>query len=149
LQPIVILNDLIDRRKIEKIAVLHDESPYGQFGNQNVMAELERRKLKPVLVEGFKVGEPNMTEMLKRVRDSGAQAIVIYCLGPDAATIAKEAYRQQLKLPLVGPWVMSWQSFIDNAGRGAEGARTAVTFIENDLSSVSNQFSLPIAGSTR
>lgn len=142
LQPIVILNDLIDRRKIEKIALLHDETPYGTFGNQNMLAELERRKLKPVLVEGFKVGEPNMSAMLKRVRESGAQAVVMYCLGPDAATIVKDADKMQLKLPMVGPWVMSWQSFIDNAGPSAEGARTSVTFIENELSSVSNQFSL-------
>lgn len=36
LQPIVILNDAIDRRKLDKIALLHDESPYGQFGRQSV-----------------------------------------------------------------------------------------------------------------
>ena len=108
LQPIVILNDVIVRRKIDKIAVLHDDSPYGQFGNQNVMADLDRRKIKPVMDEVFKVGEQDMSAMLKRVRDSGAQAIVIYCLGPDAATIAKEAYKLQLKLPILGPWGMSW-----------------------------------------
>ena len=142
LQPIVILNDVIDRRKIDKIAVLHDDSPYGQFGNQNMIAELERRKIKPLMDEVFKVGDLDLSALLKRVRDSGAQAIVIYCLGPDAATIAKEAYKQQLKLPIVGPWGMSQQSFVDNAGRAAEGGRMAVTFIENDLSSVSNEFSL-------
>ena len=142
LQPIVILNDLIDRRKIDKIALLHDETPYGQFGNKNMLAELERRELKPVFVEGFKVGESDMSAILKRVKESGARAIVMYCLGPDAANIVKEAGKMQMKLPMVGPWVMSWQSFIDNAGSDAEGARTSVTFIENDLSSVSNQFSL-------
>ena len=142
LQPIVILNDVIDRRKIDKIALLHDESPYGQFGKQSMLAELERRKLKPVLVESFKIGEQDMTDRLRRAKESGAQAIVMYCLGRDAATIVMAAGKMQLKLPLVGPWTLSWQSFIDTAGESAEGARTAVTFIENELSSVSNQFSL-------
>lgn len=142
LQPIVILNDLINRRKIVKIALLHDESPYGQFGKQSMLAELERRKLTPVDVESFKVGNQNMTAQLRRAKESGAQAIVMYCLGPDAATIVKGAEKLQLKLPMVGPWVMSWQSFIDNAGQSAEGTRTSVTFIENELSSVSTQFSL-------
>lgn len=142
LQPIVILNDLIDRRQIEKIALMHDESPYGQFGKRSVLAELERRKLKPVAVESFAVGEQDMSARLRRVKEAGAQAIVLYCLGPDAATIVKDAERMHLKLPLVGPWILSWQAFIDNAGEGAEGARSAVTFIENELSSVSNQFSL-------
>ncbi len=141
LQPIVILNDVIDRRKIEKIALLHDESPYGQFGKQSMLAELERRKLKPVVVESFKVGDQDMSAQLQRAKDSGAQAIVMYCLGPDAASVVKSAEKLKLKLPLVGPWTMSQQAFIDKSGVGAEGARTAVTFIENDLSSVSNQFS--------
>lgn len=142
LQPIVILNDVIDRRKIDKIALLHDESPYGMFGKQSVLAELERRKLKPVLVEGFKIGEQDMTARLLRAKESGAQAIVMYCLGPDAATVVKTAAKLKLKLPLVGPWTLSQQAFIDESGESAEGARTSVTFIENELSSVSNQFSL-------
>ncbi|MFC3109038.1 ABC transporter substrate-binding protein [Undibacterium arcticum] len=142
LQPIVILNDVIDRRKIDKIALLHDESPYGQFGKQSMLTELERRKLKPVLVESFKVGDQDMTAQLLRAKESGAQAIVMYCLGPDAAMVVKSAEKLKLKLPLVGPWTLSQQTFIDKSGQGAEGARTAVTFIENELSSVSNQFSL-------
>ena len=142
LQPIVILNDVIDRRKIDKIALLHDESPYGMFGKQSMVAELERRQLKPVIVESFKVGDLDMTAQLLRVKESGAQAIVMYCLGPDAARVAKGAEKLKLKLPLVGPWTMSQQTFIDNAAESAEGVRTSVTFIENDLSTVSNQFSL-------
>jgi branched-chain amino acid transport system substrate-binding protein len=142
LQPIVILNDVIDRRKIEKIALLHDESPYGQFGKQSMLAELDRRKIKPVIVESFKVGDQDMSAQLQHARDAGAQAIVMYCLGPDAAMVVKSAEKLKLKLPLVGPWTLSQQAFIDKSGAGAEGTRTAVTFVENDLSSVSNQFSL-------
>ncbi len=142
LQPVVILNDVIDRRKLDKIALLHDESPYGQFGRQSVLAELARRQLKPVLVEGFKVGEVNMTALLQRVRESGADVIVMYCLGADAATVVKSAEKMDLKLPMVGPWTLSQQTFIDKAGKSAEGARTSVTFVESELSSVKSQFSL-------
>lgn len=142
LQPIVILNDLIDHRKIEKIAVLHDESPFGQFAKQNVLAELSRRKLSPLQVESFKVGDLDMTAQLQRIKLSGAQAIFLYCLAGDGATVVKLADKMQLKLPIVGPWTLSQQTFIDKAGASAEGVRTSVTFIENDLSPVSNQFSL-------
>jgi len=142
LQPIVILNDVIDRRKIDKIALLHDDSPYGQFGKQSMLAELDRRKLKPVLVESFKVGDQDMTAQLQHAKENGAQAIVMYCLAPEGAMVVKSAEKLKLKLPIVGPWGMSQQAFIDKAGKGAEGVRSSVTFIENDLSSVSNQFSL-------
>lgn len=142
LQPVVILNDVIDRRKLTRIALLHDESPYGEAGRQSVLAELERRQLKPVAVEGFKVGEPDLKALLQRVKESGAEVIVMYCLAGDAATVVKTAERLDVKVPLVGPWTLSQQTFIDKAGKGAEGARTSVTFIENELSSVKNQFSL-------
>lgn len=142
LQPIVILNDVIDRRQLTKIAFLHDESPYGQFGKQSVLAELEHRKIKPVAVESFKVGETDMTAQLKRVKDSGADVIVMYCLGLDAATVVKSAEKAGVKLPMVGSWTLSQQAFIDKTGKSAEGVRTSVTFIENELSSVKNQFSI-------
>ncbi|SDY93578.1 amino acid/amide ABC transporter substrate-binding protein, HAAT family (TC 3.A.1.4.-) [Collimonas sp. OK242] len=142
LQPIVILNDVIDRRKIDKIALLHDDSPYGQFGKQSMLAELERRKIKPVLVESFKVGDQDMTTQLQHAKDNGAQAIVMYCLATEGAMVVKSSEKLKLKLPIVGPWTLSQQTFIDKAGQGAEGVRSSVTFIENELSSVSNQFSL-------
>ena len=142
LQPIVILNDVIDRRKLTKIALLHDESPYGLFGKQSMLAELDRRKIVPVAVASFKVGDEDMTAQLQRAKESGAQVIVLYCLGTEAAMVARSAEKLKLKLPLLGPWGLSQQAFIDRSGPSAEGARMAVTFIENELSSVSNQFSL-------
>ena len=142
LQPIVILNDVIDRRKLTKIALLHDDTPYGLFGKQSMLAELTRRGITPVVVESFKLGDQDMSTQLQHAKDGGAQVIVMYCLGPDAAMVAKSADKLKLKLPLIGPWGLSQQAFIDRSGPSAEGARTAVTFIENDLSSSSNQFSL-------
>jgi branched-chain amino acid transport system substrate-binding protein len=67
LQPIVILNDLMDRRKIDKIALLHDESPFGQFAKQNVLAELQRRGIKPAQMESFKVGDADVDTQLQHI----------------------------------------------------------------------------------
>ncbi len=142
IQPSVLLADLIDRRKIEHIALLHDDSPYGQYGKQNVVAELARRKLELVQDESFKVGEPDLSAQLHRIRDSGAQAVFLYCLAGDAATVLKTAEHMSLHLPFVGSWALSQQSFIDRAGGGADGTRTAVTFIENETSNSALQFSL-------
>jgi len=142
LQPIVILNDVIDRRKIDRIAILHDDSPYGEFGKQSMLAELKRRHLAPVAVESLKIGDQDMTAQLTRAKEASAQAVVLYCLPPEAAMIARSAARLKLKLPIVGPWTLSQKAFIDLSGDSGEGARTAVTYIESDMSSVSNQFSL-------
>ena len=142
IQPVVMLNDLIDKRKIERIALIHDESPYGTNGKANLLAELDRRGLKPTAVESFKVGDADLSAQLRRIKDSGAQALVLYCLAGDAANIVKTAERLQMRQAIVGSWTLSQDSFIDKAGGAAEGARTVVTFIENDASSSSSQFTL-------
>lgn len=142
LQPVAILNDLIDRRHISEIALLHDESPYGQLGKANVLAELDRRKIKPVAIESFKVGDQDMTAQLTRIRDVGAKAIMMYCLGTEAAMVTKSAAKLKLKLPMAGSWTLSQRAFLDLSGSAGEGARMAVTFIENELSSQRNAFSL-------
>lgn len=142
LQPIAILNDLIDRRGIREIALLHDESPYGMFGKANVVAELERRKLKPVAIESFKVGDQDMSAQLSRARDAGARAIMLYCLGTEAAMVAKSAAKIKFKVPMAGSWTLSQRAYLDLSGATGEGARTAVTYVEDELSSLRNAFSL-------
>ncbi|PRC90922.1 ABC transporter substrate-binding protein [Solimicrobium silvestre] len=140
LQPIVMLNDLIDRRKINNIALIHDESPYGILGKRSVLEELARRKIKAVDVESFKTGDQDLTVQLQRAKDSGAQAIVMYCLHVDAAVIVKTAQKLHMNVPIVGPWTISHQTFSDNLGSSAEGVRTTVTFIENELNFRTNEF---------
>lgn len=142
IQPIVILNDLIDKRKMDRIALIHDESPYGTNGKASLLAELDKRGLKPAAVESFKVGDADLSAQLHRIKESGAQAMVLYCLAGDAANIVKTAGSLQMHQAIVGPWTLSQDSFIAKAGNAAEGARTVVTFIENDSSSSNSQFTL-------
>ncbi|HEY8023394.1 MAG TPA: ABC transporter substrate-binding protein [Burkholderiaceae bacterium] len=142
LQTFVLLNELVDRRRLDKIALIHDESPYGTLAKQNVLTEIQRHNLKLVDVESFKVGDPDVSAQLQRIKDSGAQVVIMYCLAPDAAMVAKNSTKLKLKLPLIGPWLLSQQSFIDKAGASAEGVHMTVTFIENEMNTASNAFSL-------
>jgi branched-chain amino acid transport system substrate-binding protein len=142
LQPIVILNDLIDRRKIQKIALLHDETPYGQYGKQSVVAEMDRRKLSPVVIESFKIGDQDMTAQVTRAKQAGADAIVLYTLASEAAAVTRTAAKLNFKVPIVGSWILSHKGYIEQSAGAAEGARTAVTYIETEMRSVNNGFVL-------
>lgn len=82
---------------------MHDESPYGQLGKRNVLAEMDRRKLAPVVIESFKVGDQDMTEQLKRARDDGAQVVVTYSLGTEAAMLTNSARKLKWNVPIMGP----------------------------------------------
>ncbi|MFZ6656348.1 ABC transporter substrate-binding protein [Undibacterium sp. TJN19] len=140
LQPSVILNDVIDKRKLTQIAVLHDDSPYGQFGKDNLLAELLRRKMTPVAVESFKVGDQDMSAQLAKAKQAGAQIVVLYCLSTEAAMVANNMNKARMNIPLTGSWTLSQRSFMELAGNNAEGARMPVTFIENESSNRSSSF---------
>ncbi|MFZ6766749.1 ABC transporter substrate-binding protein [Undibacterium sp. Di26W] len=140
LQPAVILNDVIDKRKLTQVAVLHDETPYGQFGKDSLLAEMQRRKMTPVAIESFKIGDQDMTAQLTRAKQAGAQIVILYCLSTEAAMVANSVSKAKLNLPLVGSWTLSQRSFVELAGNNAEGARMPVTFIENEASNRSSSF---------
>ena len=141
LQPVTILNDVIDKRKLTQIAILHDDSPYGQFGKDSLLAEMKTRKLVPVAVESVKVGETDMQKQVASAKAAGAQIIILYCLPNEAIAIANSLSRARVNIPLAGSWVLSQHTFAEQAGGNAEGVRMPITFIENE-STRSNGFVL-------
>lgn len=140
LQTKAMFKDLVDRRRITEIAILHDVTPYGEGGKANAMADLTARGIKPVAIESFKIGEQDMSAQLARARAAGAKAIALYGLAAEDAMVAKSLAKLNWKVPLVGTWTMSQRSFTDLAGPAAEGARAAVTFIEDERGGVTYAF---------
>ena len=132
LQPVSMLNEVIDKRKLNQIAILHDDTPYGQFGSDSLVAEMKRRNITPVAVESFKIGDLDMTKQVLHAKQTGAQIIVSYCLANEAAAVAHSMGKVRANIPLVGSWILSHHGFIEQAGANAEGARMPVTFIENE-----------------
>ena len=108
-------------RRTQKIALLTDTSGYGQGGRNDLLAALKAAGITPVADETYKVGEPNMTAQLSRIRDSGAQTIVLWSLGPDAAQIRRNMRTMNFELPTIGGWGLENTSFIKLAGKYSEG----------------------------
>ena len=143
LQSPAILNDAVKRRGFKRIALLHDDSPYGQSGRDSVQKELAKYQLEPAMVGAFKVGSGSDTDdLLGKLKASNAQAVVLYGLATDAGEIVQRMDKLGIQLPVLGPWPLSQRSFLSKAGRSANGVRAAVTFVENDLSSTKGQFAL-------
>ena len=132
LQTQAMVKDVVERRKITSIAVLHDTSPYGESGKANLLAVLDERDLKPVFIDSFKVGDQDMSTQLARAKESGAKAVLVYGLASEDAAIARGMAKMKWSVPLVGTWTMSQQTFIEQAGPAGEGSRAAVTFIEDE-----------------
>lgn len=130
IQSAMIVREAVERRRFSKLAILHDTTPYGEQGRDQLVGQLARRDLKAVAIESFKPGSSNLSGALQRAREAGAEAILTYAIGPELAVIANGRARLGWKVPMIGSWPLSLPNFIEAAGKNAEGARMPQTFIE-------------------
>ncbi|HEX9390947.1 MAG TPA: ABC transporter substrate-binding protein [Usitatibacteraceae bacterium] len=129
IQPQLILSDIVDKRKLKKIAIFHDASPYGTLGRNDVLKLMEARGITPVVVESFKVGDKEMAAQVARAKAAGAEVVLSYCLPFEGAVLANEIAKAGWKVPLDGSWALSHRNFLRGAGKNAEGVRMPQTFV--------------------
>ncbi|MFZ6675947.1 ABC transporter substrate-binding protein [Undibacterium sp. Xuan67W] len=130
IQSAMIVEEAVGKRKLSKVAILADSTNYGQLGREDLEKALDKKGLKPVAVEKFNIKDVDMTAQLLKAKQSGAQAILTYGIGPELAQIANGMEKLNWKVPMIGSWTLSMGNFIDNAGKNGEGASMPQTFIQ-------------------
>ena len=123
-------------RKLTKVAVLYDSTNYGVSGRDDMMGQIQAQggKLQVVASEKFNIGDKDMTAQLLKAKSNGAQAILIWGIGPELAAVANGMDRLGMKIPIIGGWTLSMSNFIDNAGKNGNGTLMPQTFIEEPIS---------------
>lgn len=135
LQAEMIVNEAVDKRGYKKVAVLADDTAYGQGGKDKMLTALTKRNMKPVSEGKFKLKDTDMTPQLQEAKAAGAEALLVYGIGPELAAIANTMQKINWKVPMIGGWTLSMSNFIDNAKENGDGATTPVTFIQNGTTS--------------
>jgi len=129
-----LIGEIVDRRKLTRIAIFADNTGYGEGGWTDLTRELDRRGLKPVYTARFPLGVSSLTEEMKAAKTAGADAIVVYAVGPEQATAAKGRLAAGLQAPYFAPWPLSFRSVLENAGsRAIEGTMMVQTIIQDNL----------------
>lgn len=121
--------------KFTKVAIMNDSTNYGVSGRDDLLALIKAQgnKLEVVATEKFNIGDKDMTAQLLKAKTAGAQAILIWGIGPELAAIANDMDKIGLKVPLIGGWPLSMSNFVDNAGKNGNGALMPQTFIEEPI----------------
>lgn len=130
IQAAMIVEEAVERRKFRKLAILADSTNYGQLGREDLERALDKKGVHPVAVEKFNIRDIDMTPQLIRARQAGAEALLLYGIGPELAHIANGAAKLGWRVPIIGGWPLSMSNFIDNAGPNGEGALMPQTFIQ-------------------
>ena len=122
-------------RGLTKVAIFHDDTNYGVSGRDDLLAQIKRQgdKLTVLTQEKFKIGDKDMTAQLLKAKALGAQAILIWAIGPEEAAVSNGMAKLGMKLPLIGGWTLSMSNYIDNAGANGNGTMMPQTFIEEPI----------------
>jgi len=125
------IGEEVTRRGFKKPAILADSTNYGQLGREDLEKVLDKKSLKPVVVEKYNIGDVDMTAQLLRAKQAGADVVLTYGIGPELAQIANGMQKLGWKVPIIGSWTLAMANFVDNAGANGNGARMPQTFIQN------------------
>jgi branched-chain amino acid transport system substrate-binding protein len=118
------------KRGFRKVALFADTTGYGEAGKNDVEKALTAQNLTPVSVQRFALGVSDLSEQVSQAKAAGADVVISYTVGPEAAVLAKSIAKQKWGVQIIGSWPLSWRNFIDPAGAAAEGALVAVSFIQ-------------------
>jgi branched-chain amino acid transport system substrate-binding protein len=130
------------RRNLTKVAIFHDSTNYGVSGRDDLLNQIKKQgdKLKVVATEKFNIGDKDMTAQLLTAKSAGAQAVLVWGIGPELAAIANGEAKLGVKAPLIGGWPFSMSNYIDNAGKNGNGTLMPQTFIEEPITPKAKAF---------
>ncbi len=141
IQSAMVVEEAINR-KFTRVAILHDATNYGVSGRDDLQNQIKAQgnKLTVVAVEKFNIGDKDMTAQLVKAKSGGAQAILIWGIGPELAAVANGMAKLGMKEPLIGGWPLSMSNFIDNARKNGDGTLMPQTFIEEPITPQAKKF---------
>ena len=129
-------------RGLTKVAIFHDDTNYGVSGRDDLLDQIKKQgdKLTVLTQEKFKIGDKDMTAQLLKAKSLGAQAILIWAIGPEEAAVSNGMAKLGMKIPMIGGWTLSMSNYIDNAGANGNGTMMPQTFIEEPVSPMAKTF---------
>jgi len=141
IQAAMVVEEAINR-KFTKVTLLHDSTNYGVSGRDDLLREIKKQgdKLQVVTTDKFNIGDKDMTAQMLRAKSAGAQAVLIWGIGPELAAVANSMAKIGYKAPLIGGWTLSMSNFIDNAGKNGNGTLMPQTFIEEPITPKAKAF---------
>jgi len=115
--------EYLKKHGITKIGVISDTGGFGKDGLATIQADAPKMGMTVVDSETFNPGDTDMTAQLTKIKNSNAQAIVMWTAGPEGTIITKERQDLGIKIPLYGSHGNGNLQFIQGAGAAANGFR--------------------------
>jgi branched-chain amino acid transport system substrate-binding protein len=122
-----LLHEVFEVRKLERIAMLRVNDRDGRVGVGEFVDGARRLGRPIVLEQRFEGGQTDFRESIDRIRESGADAIVLWGNPEETGAAVKKIRDAGIDLPLFGFDRMTQPAFLAAAGAAAEGIVVVAT----------------------
>jgi branched-chain amino acid transport system substrate-binding protein len=128
---LVVAQYAAEKKGLTKFAVLSVDSDYGRSAIEFTKKYLPRFKGQILTEDYYKEGEVDFRSVLAKIRDSGAQAIIMYGLADTTPIVARQMTEVGIagKLPLIGNGEFNTEKTIKSAPKALEGAVEAAAWL--------------------
>src|SRR5262247_1896795 len=110
-----------DTLKKSKPGLMLENTAWGQSNEAGLTKWLAEKGIKPVGVEKFNWGDPDMSPQLLRLRSAGADYIVLVANAPEGAQVVKSRAKIGWTTPMVSHWGISGGRFAELTGELSDG----------------------------
>lgn len=114
--------DYLRSQKQTKIALLTATDGFGKDGATWLEQLAPEFGMEILAKESFAVTDTDMTPQLVKIRETGAQALICWTIGPAGARVAKNVKQLGMTMPLVQCHGQPDPKYIELAGEAAEGS---------------------------
>ena len=108
-------------QKLTKIALLTATDGFGRDGLNWLKQLAPEYGLTVTAEEAFAVTDTDVTTQLVKIRDSGAQALICWTIGPAGPRVAKNVKQLAIAIPLIQCHGQPDPKYIELAGEASEG----------------------------
>jgi branched-chain amino acid transport system substrate-binding protein len=105
----------------KKIAILHDDGPYGSTGSGIVAAEAQAQGVQVVDDEAFPLTATDVTAQLGKIKASGADTVLLWTASPAGAIAVRQMRQLALNLNIVGSTGIVSDNFLRVTGKDGDG----------------------------
>ena len=107
--------------KKSKPGLLLENTAWGQSNEVGLTKWLGQKNIKPVGIEKFNWGDPDMSPQLLRLKNAGADHILMVANAPEGAQVVKSRAKIGWEIPMVAHWGISGGRFAELTGDLSDG----------------------------
>lgn len=105
----------------KKVGLISDSGGYGVDGHEMILEQVASYGMTVASDQVFDLGDRDMTVQLAKIGDAGADCILMWTAGREAATVVRNREALHLDLPVYCGSGIARREFVEDAGTAAEG----------------------------